>query len=404
MFGTSGIRGLYGEEITEELAFKVANAFASNPLFVGRDLRESSLPLALAAMSGGIAAGGEMIDLGECPTGMVAFASKKGRGIMITASHNPPSYNGFKLFEEGGEIGKTVQKEVLSALGKVKRGKGGGYRRDALLEEDYLSALLRLAELKKPLKIVLSNYGPGAAWTERALSEAGAQVIAVTFPRTSEPTAEVQEKLRDYVKRYGADLGIAHDGDGDRCVIVTDRLIPSDAQLAALATRYKKVILTKECSMAVLEEVEKRGAAAKLVEVGSTYVGERLREEGYEFGGEPCGEYIFPSLSFAPDGTAAALLFAQLVAEGEDFNYPNYFMKRLKFAVKDKDAVMERLKEVLGVEEGERMEMREGWFMIRRSGTEPVIRLTVEARQEEELKKAVEQLRNSVEAVIDQVK
>jgi phosphoglucosamine mutase len=419
MFGTSGIRGIYGTDVTEGLALKIANIFATNPLSVGRDIRESGLSLFQAVSAGAIASGADVTDLGIVPTPTVALAG--GRGIMITASHNPPEYNGLKLIENSKEIGKALEKEVAAAYrestfrmsskpGRVGRDTGIIGRHKALIS----GMVDGQAIGKKKPKVVVDCNGAAAVITPSLLTDLGCRVVSVncsleTFARPSEPNEKNLAHLGGIVKASGADFAIAHDGDGDRCVVFdeTGAMLPLDVQLAIMmehelaSSENKKIVSTVEASLIIREVVEKAGGSITITPVGSTSVADELERSGALFGGEPCGEYVYSKGVHVPDAVLAAAKFAEIFCTRGPFSrqkasYPQNFMARERFETKDKQAAMERVGkgvDAMDVEgqrrtdDGVRLDEDDGWFLIRASGTEPIIRLTMEYKTKERLDK-----------------
>lgn len=419
MFGTSGIRGIYGTEITEELAVKVASVFAKGRLVVGRDIRESGSALFDAVASGAAQAGAQTIDLGIVPTPTVALATRKHscRGIMITASHNPPEYNGLKLIEDGKEIGKALEMEVQERFKKADAaGKEPIVSRDDGIVTDHKRMVFSLVDAdaireRKP-KIAVDCNGAAATITPSLLHELGCDVVAINtslkgFSRPSEPSKENLEHLPRLIEAANADFGIAHDGDGDRCVLMDDtgEVLPLDVQLAIMiehelsGSKNRRIVSTVEASLAIREVVEKAGGEIIITPVGSTYVGEALEERDCLFGGEPCGEYIYRDGVHVPDAVLGAAKFAEIFSKKGRFSelkkgYEQNPMAREKYPAEDKHGAMGRIREAvarLGIvgrlrdDDGIRIDEEDGWFLIRASGTEPVIRLTMEYKTEKRL-------------------
>ncbi len=417
MFGTSGIRGIYGQDITEGLALKIANIFASGTLVAGRDIRESGVPLMEAVAAGALASGADVVDLGIVPTPTVAIYPN--RGIMVTASHNPPEYNGLKLMEKGKEIGKALEKEITQAyreshfrMGRTPGRKGT----DPEAVDRHKAMVMGLVDCeaiarKKP-KIVVDCNGAAAVITPSLLSDLGCVVVSVNaslegFARPSEPNEKNLSYLGGIVRSAGADFAIAHDGDGDRCVVFdeTGTMLPLDAQLAMMmehelaSSKNKKIVSTLEASLAVSDAVKRAGGKIAITPVGSTFVADELERQEALFGGEPCGEYIYAGGVHVPDAVLAAAKFAEIFCVDGRFSklkarYPQHFMAREKFPAHDRQAAMERIVKAVrasGItgevrsDDGVRVDEEDGWFLIRASGTEPIVRLTMEYKAKEKL-------------------
>jgi phosphoglucosamine mutase len=437
VFGTSGIRGIYGTDITEDLASRIASIFAEKKLAIGRDIRESGPSLLRAAAEGASSNGADVLDLGIAPTPTVALAAKNRgcRAIMVTASHNPPQYNGLKLMDGGKEIGKGLEKEITRRYQSGERppsgqaGSSGLLYSDGSAVEEHIQMIRDLVDAgsiarKKP-KVVVDCNGAACMISPRLLTDLGCQVLSVNasehcFNRPSEPNAANLAYLSSFIRDTGADFAIAHDGDGDRCIVLDERgeALQFDAQLAlmmehemGISKGRKRIISTVEASLTVRDVVERSGGTIDITPVGSTFVGDALEESGALFGGEPCGEYIYRDGVHVPDAILAAAKFAEIFCAQGRFSemkarYPQNHMAREKFPAKDKRASMEKIKGRIDIrgklrsDDGIRVDEEDGWFLIRASGTEPIIRLTMEYKAKEKLeerkKKLVSLIRDAV--------
>ena len=434
LFGTSGIRGLYGKDVTEELAYKVANIFADKDVVIARDTRKTSESLANAAISGVLARGRNVTDLGIVPTPTLALATVKHDcyGIMITASHNPEEYNGIKLFKEGKEISKDNEFEFLKKYEKgtklAKWDSLGAVHHDNDMISDHKEMIKKMVNGvligKKRPKVIVDSNGAATIITAQLLHELGCEVISINaqmegFTRGSEPCTENLADAIKLVKAQKADLAVAHDGDGDRCVVVDDRgeVLPLDVQLAIMIdgeireTGEKKIISTVEASILIRETVGKFGGTVNVGPVGSTYISHELEKKNAIFGGEPCGEYIFARAKHhTPDGILAAAKFVEIfVKQGKlselKRRFKSYPMLREKFKCEKKDkykAIREIVKSVkiTGTRsefDGLRIDEEDGWLLIRASGTEPIIRLTMEYKDKKKLEERAKELRKLIE-------
>lgn len=438
LFGTSGIRDLYGTKVNEQLALKIANLFAYKDVVVARDTRTTGETLAFAAISGIISRGKNAVYIGIAPTPTLALATKKYkcRGIMITASHNPSEYNGLKFYDNGREIGKDAEKElerryeketpIYAAWDKV------GKRIDdhEILQEhaNYITNRVdaRAIAAKKP-RVVVDCNGAGSVLTPIVLEQLGCDVVAINrelvgFTRASEPNAENLKGLAAKVREQRADLGIGHDGDADRAVVVdeTGEVLPLDVQLAIMQeseiekTKIKKVVSTVEASFCVREAAERMGAEVVITPVGSNFVADAVLE-GAAFGGEPCGEYVFAKGLNVPDGVMTAAKFVELYCMKGKLSalkkkYKTYSMLREKFKCDNerKYALVEEITKSipktkdakLRTDDGLRVDEADGWFLIRASGTEPYIRLTMEYKHGAKLEANANELREIIKKII----
>jgi phosphoglucosamine mutase len=414
MFGTSGIRGIYGKDVTEELAVKIGNVFANQELFIARDLRSSGIPLSLAVAAGALSAGSDVIDVGIAPTPTLALAAKKSRGIMVTASHNPPEYNGLKLVQDGKEISKKLEKEVQEKYaGPLLKGEVGDFSHNNDCVQTHKELILSMVDAesvrKKAPRVIADCNGAAAVITPYLLSELGCRVVSVNsslecFNRPSEPNEKNLKHLTALVRESGADFGIGHDGDGDRCVIIDDKgdILPFDVQLAMMIehelsiSQNKKIVSTVEASLTIRDVVEKAGGEIEITPVGSTYVGEAIEKNNALFGGEPCGEYVYQKGVHVPDAPMAVAKFAEIFCKNGKFselrkNYKQNFIAREKFPANDKKKTVEEFMKNIKTDgkirddDGIRVDEEDGWFLVRASGTEPVVRLTMEYKTKEKL-------------------
>ena len=443
LFGTSGIRGVFGTEVTPELALKVGYALGSagvKKVIVGRDTRASGLVLQKALASGALAAGSDVVNVGIVSTPTLGHATRKFDclGAMITASHNPPEYNGIKIFEKGTEACLMRERDVEEKVNgkakmKVKAAEwnaiGASSNYDSAIRDHIEIALAHvdvgLIARKRPKVLVDAGNGAASGISPFALREAGCQVIGVNcepspmFSRRLEPNAENLADFSKLVRACKADLGIAHDGDGDRAIVLDERgqMLGLDAQLALmceseLEVKHGTVVTTVEASLAVREAVERHGGKVAIVPVGSREVAERIeRSKGAVFGGEPCGEYVYPRAGMLADGTLAGLKFVHMFCEKGRLSalratVKTYPIMRGKYAVKDREKAMAKIKGALmkmggkkNSEDGMRIDFSDSWMLVRPSGTEPIIRITCEAREE----KACRELYAKAEAIVKKV-
>jgi len=418
MFGTSGIRGLYGSEITPLLALAVANAFSYSDIVIARDTRTTGPLLERAAFAGTTSSGADAISAGIVPTPVLAFGTLKHKcnGIMITASHNPPEYNGLKLISAGKEITKAEEKKVISnykaGIKLASWNKCGEVISDPELVLDYLEFIGKLIDkdqiAKAKPKVVVDCNGAAYSITPKFLEELGCEVVAINtqeegFVRPSEPADKNLSMLKEKVKEVGADLGLAHDGDGDRIALIDEEgnFVNMDVQLCLmilheLEKKKGKIVSTVESSLLIKDAVAEGGGEIIITPVGSTYVGEFLETENAVFGGEPAGEYVYAEGVHVPDGVLGAAKFVEIFSKkGKISELASKFkpspMLREKYKTKDRTAAMKKILDSIDIEgkisniDGIRIDSEDYWLLIRPSGTEPIIRLTLEAKSKEKL-------------------
>jgi phosphoglucosamine mutase len=427
LFGSSGVRGLVNVDLTPPLACKVASAVATHEnakrAVVARDTRVSGGVFEEALVSGLVSVGTDVLLLGMVPTPVLAYVTKAldaNVGFMLTASHNPPQYNGIKVFK--GDLSYTdpdqeaVEKIIAQEAYSRANWRSLGKSSSANAEQIYLNMVQQAVCLAKPWKVVV-DPGCGAACNlaPQMLQALGCKVTSLNaqpdgfFPaRKSEPTAESLQDLSKTVKALGADIGVAFDGDADRVAFVDENgiFVSFDRSLAAFGAYALKrsgggkIVTTIEASMCVETMAEKYGGKVVRTKVGDIYVSEAIVQRGAVFGGEACGAWIHPQQHLCPDGPLSAALFLAALEDEEmsvsEFigQVPEYITQRVNFQVKNeqKYCLIEQLGSNLKAAfpnytdfssiDGARLALKNGWLLVRASGTEPLIRLTVEGESE----------------------
>jgi phosphoglucosamine mutase len=424
LFGSSGVRGLANVELTPQLACRVGLAVATQAraklALIACDTRVSGPMIEDALVSALLSTGANVFLAGIVPTPLLAYATKKfgaDVGFMLTASHNPPQYNGIKVFRSDtlsytDNDQDAVEKIVRQGTFKLADWQSFGKNTPVDATQIYLDMAMKAVSLRKKWQIVV-DPGCGATYgiAPMMLKELGCKVTALNaqpdgyFPaRKSEPTAESLQDLANVVKALGADLGIAFDGDGDRVAFVDEKgvFVNFDRSLAAYSAYSLKkshggtVVTNVEASMCVETMVQAQGGKVIRTKVGDIYVSEAIKESGAVFGGEPCGAWVHPKHHFCPDGPlSAALMLMALEKENTTLSQfisevPEYVTKRENIICKNeqKYKIVEKIGGVLksafpnyldfSTIDGVRLALKEGWLLIRASGTEPLVRLTVE--------------------------
>jgi len=404
LFGTSGIRGVVDNWLIQ-LALKVGLAVgkAYGSVVVGSDTRTSSDAMKHALVSGLLAAGSSCRDAAVVPTPTLALAARDfDAGAMITASHNPPEYNGIKLLNPDGSAFDAYQRrqiEEIISSDSFNIAPWSQIESSSILNgvvEQHIERILGDFPTQFKLKVVVDcGCGATSVITPYLLRKLGCEVVTLncypsgSFPREIEPTEANLGDLMRATRECGADLGIAHDGDGDRMMAVDDkgRFVSGDKLLALFAREVgaKAVVTTIDTSMAI----DEMGFNVTRTKVGDIYVSEELKRSG-DFGGEPSGSWVFPNVSLCPDGVYAA---AQVVAIASQRrlsqlvdSIPDYPL--LRDSISSEGIVMSSLEQQLTALEplsvsntdGIKLNFEDGWLLIRASGTEPKIRLTVESK------------------------
>lgn len=419
MFGTSGIRGRFGTDVTTELAVSVGKALVADGaerVVLGRDPRESGRPLVDALAAGVTAAGGDVIDVGIAATPTIARSvgwQDADAGVSITASHNPAPDNGIKLWTPSGQAYDETAREQIAKrvreasypspthddIGQRRRWDGATTR--------HARAIADAVEQPTDPPSVVVDVGNGAGGvTVTALRRLGCQVETLnadpdgSFPaRPSEPTKENCDRLQTLVGASDADLGIAHDGDADRMLAVdeTGSFVPGDTLLALFSQwaidEGQAVSVPVDTSLSVDRVVEDAGGSLRHTRVGDVFVAEAATDAAVAFGGEPSGAWIWPTETLCPDGPFAACLLAARLGDESlaalTSSVPSYPLRRESVETDQKNAVVnhvgerlqERYDEVTTLD-GHRVDLDEAWGLVRASGTQPLVRITAEGTTE----------------------
>jgi len=391
LFGSSGIRRKFDHTLADT-ALKIGSALASGStdIIIGMDTRTTSPLLAHLVISGILGSGGSVRNAGIAPTPTVAFSTRSAQaGCVITASHNPEEYNGVKLFDKDGSSFTRMQQTEIESLLSAQHWtdwKHQGHEEAFDAITPHKNAILDKVRIKAGSSALLDcGNGAGCLLTPSLLTDAGVKATCINcnpsghFGRPSEPLQEHVSYLGEMVKKTGAGCAIVHDGDADRMMAFDNRgrYISGD-HLLVLFARYlgaKRVVTTSDASM-IIENC----AEVRRTPVGDAYVSEELLTWG-DFGGEPSGAWIFPKISFCPDGPFAAALFCEMSSEWDIAReidaIPAYHLLRESFACETARDVLSRLG-ASSPTDGIRIADEEGWCLIRASGTEPKIRITAE--------------------------
>jgi len=410
-FGSSGIRGLGNIDVTSELALHVGMILGEiyGSTIVGRDPRVTGPMLVQALTAGVLSSGAPAIDAGLVSTPTLARGAREfACGAVVTASHNPAPYNGIKLWNpDGMAFDEDQQREIEEALDRASLAVpswdhvGMVSSRPDLVEQ-HVEAILKDLGTAKLRVVVDCACGATSTITPFLLRQMGCDVIAINaqadghFPgRDPEPLEENLAVLSSTVRAVRADLGIAHDGDGDRMVAVDreGRFVGGDTLLALFAREEVRhgLVVPVDASM-VLDDLLPKATIWR-TRVGDVYVAAELKRRGADFGGEPSGTWIFPKATLCPDGVyAAARLVTMVAARPLDMmvqeipRYPVlrgsvvYDPSKRKTIESRLDAALRALGGHVSTVDGWRLQFNDGWSLVRFSGTEPKIRLTAESR------------------------
>jgi phosphoglucosamine mutase len=399
-FGTDGVRGVVGETLTADLVERLGKAAAvwcqKGPVFVGRDTRASGAELEEAFARGVASAGGTAVLAGVLPTPAVALLRLE-LGIVISASHNPPEYNGVKFFDREGRKLTDAAEEEIEALLDAPAAGGGEIDRVEVAADSYLEHVLeRFGTDLSGLRVAVDcGNGAYAGLAPQAFEQLGAQVTAIgNDPNGSNINVECGatdlRALAHLVRRDGLDLGIAFDGDGDRMLAVDEGGEPLDGDqiLAVLALHLgvDGVAVTRMTNLGFHRLMEQRGIRTVVTDVGDRYVLEALRSEGLLLGGEQSGHLIWLDGHVTGDGLVAGLLLCRAL-EGRPLSelvsvMPRYPQVKRNLPRAGRGPLSEAL-----AAEVERVNAEldgTGRVVVRPSGTEPVVRILAEAETPEE--------------------
>jgi phosphoglucosamine mutase len=403
-FGTDGVRGIVGEDLTPELVERLGRAATlwsnGGRVFVGRDTRGSGPELEEAFARGVVSAGGNAVVAGVLPTPAVALLALD-LGAVISASHNPPEYNGVKLFDgEGKKLTDAAEEEIESLFDARYNGAHGEIDHVGVATESYLEHIVeRFGSDLSGLKIVVdSANGAYSGIAPKAFEQLGAQVSTIG----SDPDgtninvgcgATDLRALQQAVTQQGANLGVAFDGDGDRMLAVDGRgqVVDGDQILAILMLHLDVdlVAVTVMANLGLHRLAEEHGIHVVTTDVGDRYVLEALRREGGLLGGEQSGHIIYLRDHVTGDGLAAALLLCAAL-EGHPLERAAAALRRLPQAKENIRVGRKELSQAL-LDEVERLNERldgKGRVLVRPSGTEPVIRVLAEAETTSEAEEA----------------
>ena len=461
IISASGARGVIGESLTPERVVRLAAAFGnfigSGRIVVGYDSRTSGPMMMHSVYAGLLATGCDILDVGMCPTPTILFMSRVEQAdgsIVITASHNPAEWNGLEFAAQAGRLlnGQDLksfldiyhnQKLRLCSWnkqGKIKKlNQAISHHINAILEAQWVD--LEQTHSRQLSVVIDAGNGVGSRISPVLLRALGCKVSEVfchpdgSFPRPSEPYPEALSKLCQTVQSVGADLGLAHDGDADRLVIVDElgHAISSEYTFALVAdfllgkTDQPAFIVATISTSRLIEDVAHRHKAELFrVPVGVSFVVEKMKQlskdnpEALVLGGEGTGGVILPNWQYTTDGIAAISVIVQMLAESDDSiqsrvrNLPEYKMHKIKLKI-DRQATADELvrraavifsqlsNSILDLTDGIRCVWPDRWVGIRKSGTEPVVRIFSEANSSGTAKELALQTQQSLQEVIMQI-
>ena len=449
LFGTSGIRGVVNQDLSPDFCRRVALAIGttlpqSSTVCIATDTRISRDVIKEAVCAGLLSCSINVVDLGILPTPALALLTRESgfaAGIMVTASHNPPEFNGIKLFTEnslGYSQAQEAEIEKVYFEQKFRQGKKGTLEQTQDMKQRYLSFIkgkFSLPGFNHHLKVVV-DPGNGAAsnFASDIFVQMGLDVISVNdepnglFPgRSPEPKEDTLQSTVNFLRQHNADLAICFDGDADRVVFCDkegflgfNEPIAFISRLAVKKTGRKKIATTVETGTLLDLAVKDIGVEVVRGRVGDVAVAHLAQELDAALGVEQVGVYIIPEAGYYPDSIFASLfLLSQLSDAGEIRQYfrgiPRLFFEKAKIFCPDelKELVMAQVKEKahlfatdeipikIGTLDGLRLEFSDSWILIRASGTEPVIRVISESTSQTQIEELISKGKELVQSLVE---
>lgn len=437
LFGTDGIRGSAGSvdsllnpQLVNAIGIATGIVFKSQAqILIGRDTRKSGVEIEQALIAGLTSAGVNVTLIGVIPTPGLAhlvLTRKADAAIMITASHNPASDNGIKIFGSNGQkIADEIEREIerlIESSPEIKSAQQGLVAKDENGRNEYITYLL--STISKSLSgitvVVDCAHGSASTYAPEVLKRAGAEVIVIGATPDGENInkdcgSTHLDLLAAKVLQSGADLGIAHDGDADRALLIDSRgkIVDGDALLALLALSAKrkdelpgnKIVATVMSNLGFLKKMENEGVIVEIAQVGDRYVLEQMLDHEIYYGGEQSGHIILRKFATTGDGILTALHILELIANGEASArnlseiFTSYPQVLLNIPVTNKEQVLTSAELKIATKSAESDLGNDGRILIRASGTEPLIRVMVEADTQSKADVMARKLADAVESV-----
>ena len=430
LFGTFGVRRTANDVLTPEFASRLAACYGTQikgTVAVGGDTRTTSPMLMQAVTAGLLSSGCDVVDLGILPTPGVQYAVRKyyDGGVMITASHNPPQYNGLKFLDENGiGIADEMELEIerlyfdsepdrveFSEIGEI-------YQNDKIIDEYVDEAVSKVdveAIKEANLKVVVDcGSGAGCYTAPYLIRKLGCDVTTLNsqadgfFPgRNPEPVEENLQELISVVKELNADIGIAHDGDADRTICIDEKgnFVLGDKTFTLVEREMLKengggtIVTTVATSQAIYDIADEYNGEVIATAVGDLLVARKLKDEDGLFGGEENGGLIFPDFVYGRDAVMTVAKILEILAKSKKpmselvGELPVYYAKKMKIECPDdeKEYVMKSIADEiktttdfeLDLTDGVKILKEDGWVIIRPSGTEPIFRCFAESDSQE---------------------
>lgn len=431
-FGTNGVRGKF-DKLNPELALMLARAageyFKKGKIIVARDGRLTGETLRNAIVAGLMSVGCDVVDIGIAPSPVAEFLIKKEKAdaaLIITASHNPPEWNGIKIVDgKCISVSKERGEEIEKLMGKTRNAewdKTGNFCKCGDFISEYLEAVKKHVDIekikkRKPKLVLDCGNGTAPIIAPVLFRELGCEVVLLNeeidgrFPgRSSEPSEENIGELIEKVPKENADMGVAWDGDCDRVVIVDEkgRFVIGDkvfaiCELLKLKEKKGDVVTTVATSRAVEDIADKFGVKVHYTRIGAPYLSEEMAKGKAVIGGEEVGGIILPEISLAKDGFSSIAKIVEALCEKKASEMadevPSYVNVKEKIPAdgKEKKRIVEKMKKYAKENsldfidiDGVRINFEDGWLIVRASGTENYVRIFAESKSEDKAKEHLE--------------
>ncbi len=430
-FGTDGIRGIYGEELSPSLAYKTGNSLSrfckNKKVLIGKDSRSTGDILTLSLSSGLLNNGVDVIDVGLCPTPCIAYLTKKlgfDFGVMISASHNPPEYNGIKIFDKDGykineEFENQIERKIMFELSTDYKNIGK-YKYSPRLINKYIESIVDISSSLENLKIVVDcANGASTKVAKKVFKNLNSNCFYSGMQKNglkiNEKCGALHiENLKKLVKKHNADIGFAFDGDADRIMVCDEngKTVDGD-EILYLLSKYlpekcPNLVGTTLTNKALEDALAKNHIKLIRADVGDKYVIEIMKNKNILLGGEPSGHIIVKSHSTTGDGVLTAVMLANILNKSEKklsklIDYTPYPQENKNVAVVDKFRILNSSKLTKEILKLQQKFKDEGRVLVRASGTEQKIRIMCEHKDKEIAKNSAIKLEKIVEEINNQM-
>ncbi|MBR9676746.1 phosphomannomutase/phosphoglucomutase [Candidatus Woesearchaeota archaeon] len=432
IFKAYDIRGLYDKELDAKIAYTISRAIASflkcQTAVVGRDGRKNSAALAKEVIKGLVERGVDVVDIGQCSTPMIFFASRAYHydcAVMVTPSHSPKEYAGIKIFREnatpvGQGTGMEIIKKIYNENQFTVEDKGQIYKKE--LFEEYKEQITKIVPIPKNKPTIIFDVGNGMGIFEaKALKDHCKQVIINDkidgeFPaRGPNPVTSNLKDLKESILKHNAMFGVAFDGDADRAIFVDDKgqKVFGDAIIAIIAeyllgfSPEQKIVVEERAGKALKETLKTKGAKVIISKTGHTFINQKLIENNALFGAEESGHFYFKNIEYGESTAIAVATLIKALNEEETTlselakNFNKYFDVNLNFRAANPAGIILKTEKKYPAGKKSKIDgltitFNDWWLNIRQSNTEPLIRLKIEANTKELLDEKTKELKKLI--------